>query len=470
MRDFAESAHTNERPTVARAAFTALIGSDEVAAGPAAGTLISLFAPITDAELASDVLSKGRTQPPSEWLTWLNAVDGDTARSLSSIDALLDDYVERIWSEEVVGSGSLTDEAFVATARALGSLRPAVERERGAASALFANLTPPLTVALAEARAELYSAAWSLADAGAVDRASVAGAILNDLAGLLAAAPAAAVRPALSEHVLEAGSEPIAAGPEDALAELAGAVESSAWIEADAQEILRTRIACGLRGIHADAAPPARATLDALVAMNTANARAALASWILVFEPAPPEVFDVLGSLLEGGRRPHADLASAVSTRASEWSPTEKADLVESLAADYVAAEVHDDVIRGAGLRDANPARATQTLVEAYKAATNNEQRERVLNLWDLLQPAGDEALRTLIDKIYLPLLKEGKGGAEIALNHFSLVQNPPTQAAKERVMKSIKAAAETEKLAKRADKLLRNAGWISGKRKWFRW
>lgn len=92
------------------------------------------------------------------------------------------------------------------------------------------------------------------------------------------------------------------------------------------------------------------------------------------------------------------------------------------------------------------------------------------MELWREVNPSPPQERRKLIDRVYIPLLGVGKTAAGIALTHFALVRDAPTQAAQDRVKKALGAAVRGDKdLERRAEKLLQDAGWISKKRRWFK-
>jgi hypothetical protein len=69
---------------------------------------------------------------------------------------------------------------------------------------------------------------------------------------------------------------------------------------------------------------------------------------------------------------------------------------------------------------------------------------------------------RTLIDRVYEPLLHQGKGAAKIALDHFAVVRTPPSKAARNRIRAAITNAVKGDKaLERRAKELQQDAGWI---------
>src|SRR5205814_4600242 len=103
--------------------------------------------------------------------------------------------------------------------------------------------------------------------------------------------------------------------------------------------------------------PPTGATLSALTADVSTPALVALASWVEAFEPEPLELFGVLRPAWQEGQKLPDALRNAVSSRALGWSPEEKANLLDSITPSYTEGEVHDSVVRAAGLAEAGSER-----------------------------------------------------------------------------------------------------------------
>lgn len=473
LQDFLESAQTNGRGDVALAAFRRLATSEEDAAVDVVGTVVGSFAPITDVGTALGVARRALARPIAEWPTRLGALDPGTAKTHLDMDKAINQYVAKLWRERTdPQSGTpLPDEDFAVVAGVIGRLRPDERQEDREALDLAAGLGVAATTAVTPTRATHYDDLWVLADAGTLDADEIADSILDDLARTLAASRAASWPQPMAEHVLQATPRALGAATEAAIARFATAVDACGWLPPPAPEILGVEIACARRTRSVDAAAPAAAMLQALVTDASAAAFAALGQWIDVFEPEPLALYRLLAPHLHGGRALPNALSKPVQAAAAEWLPEQKADILQNVAAAYTEGLIHDTVIRGFGLPGADADRASATLVDAYQATSNNDQRGRLLDLWQIVSPAGTKAERLLVDQIFLPLLKEGKGATRIALDHFSLVQNVSTNAARERLKSGFKTAASAgDDLAKRAEWLLKNAGWISGKRKWLPW
>jgi len=295
--------------------------------------------------------------------------------------------------------------------------------------------------------------------------------VLNDLVQTLASPQGASYPTQLSEHVLTSAAWALPQVAADAVAWFSAAVEACPWLEAVTREILRVQSACALRRLSAGSGPPANESLSVLVANPSAATNDALAEWITTFVPKPTSVFETLAPQLADGRNPAGALRKALVEASRAWSPADKAALLRSVAEQYRDGELHDSTLRAAGVGEAEPDEAGAVLIATYESCKNNDQRRRVMVLWSLVDPAPDRVRRVLINRIYLPLLKEGKGATRIALDHFPLVRHAASQTAQQQLKAAIRAAADGEgDLAKRAEGLMRDADWITSKRKWLHW
>jgi hypothetical protein len=468
LADFLTSAKGKGNEETALHAFKLLLDSEEDAAAQAARSVVDLFAPITDKALAPAVVRHALARPVAEWGDWLEAVDAAVVKESKGLEGAIDDGVQRLWQERF--AAALARDDFAAIAHELGRLRP--DQPTGDEEPIdLLKGAPPVIAPPTDARAEQYDELLVLATTGVLSWQSAGSSILNDLVQTLAAPQGASNPTPLSEHVLTSATKGLPVSPGEVIAGFLAAVESCAWLDATTREILRVRSACTLHRLSTRVEPPADEALAVLVANPNEGTDEALAEWIETFIPEPTRVFETLAPRLVDGQRPADVLREAIDKAAGNWSPAQKATLLRAVAEQYRDGDLHDSALRAAGIGDADPEEAAAVLVEAYESSTNNDQRGQVMALWSLVDPAPDRVRRILISKIYLPLLKEGKGATRIALDHFSLVRNAPSQAAQQRLKAAIRASAEGEaELARKADRLLRDAGWIASKRKWLWW
>jgi hypothetical protein len=471
---FTRALHARERVLVAQAAFARLVASDVETAGEAAAELVGLFAPISEPGVASSMLSRGRRLPATEWSPWLAALDDATVARIKNAAEFIDDYARRLWQARFhPETGELLELAeFDRVAKEIGRLRTALIGKSEARLDLLQAEATVLTSAEVTVRQEQYEALETMVEAGALEPAATAASVLTDLAGTLTSPqPGTTGTGAMTEYVLAQAETPLASAQEDAVASFLEAAEESPWLDATALEILRVRCALARRRlVGAKAAPPQKATLMALVDAENEEGDEALAAWITNFAPEATIVFELLAPRIRDGARLPARLTRATQAASGTWTPRQKADLLATFVGPFLDGQLDESIIAAASLGDADADGATETLVAAYQAASNNEQRRAVMELWREVNPSPATMRRKLIDSIYIPLLEGGKDATRIALSFFALVRDAPTQAARDRIKRAVRAAVAGDKtLEKRAEKMLRDAGWISKKRVWFK-
>jgi hypothetical protein len=162
-------------------------------------------------------------------------------------------------------------------------------------------------------------------------------------------------------------------------------------------------------------------------------------------------------------------LRDAVGEVADGWSADEKAMLFERLAPLHHTGEAGNTLLRLCHAQEADSARVAAVLLRLFEESGNNDARERVLQLWAIARPAAAPTQRTLADKIYIPLLGKGKDAIRLALTHFDLVQHM-TGNPRDRIKQALQEATRDDsELGKRADKRMREAGWIKRKKPWWK-
>ncbi len=467
--DFLGSAKENGREELAQCAFKRLLDSEGDPATEAALSVVGRFAPIADKVLAPAIVKYALARPVAEWGSWLGALDATVVQQSGGMADTIGEAVQRLWQERF--AVPLTRDDFSAIASELGRLRPDQPSGEEEPVDLLEGASPEIAPPMTAARTEQYDELWVLANVNALSWEAAGSSMLNDLIQTLTSPQGASYPAPVLERVLTSTHWGLSVVPADAVARFLSAVEGSAWLDATAREILRVQSACALRRLSADTDPPADETLTTLAADPSAATDEALAEWITTFVPEPTRVFDTLAPRLADGQRLASALREAIVKAAAEWSSEQKSDLLRAVADQYRGGDLHDSVLRAADIGDADPDKAGAVLIEAYESSKNNDQRGQAMALWSLVDPGPDRVRRRLIGNIYLPLLNEGKGATRIALGHFALVRSTRSQATQQRLKTAIRAAAEGDRdLAKKADRLLREAGWIKSKRKLLPW
>ena len=93
------------------------------------------------------------------------------------------------------------------------------------------------------------------------------------------------------------------------------------------------------------AAPVSPTEIDALISSGVHGSQEAVARWIEAFRPGVPDVLAALRTATDGGMI-EPRLRSALGTLGEAWDATQKADLVEQLAAAYREGTTGDELLR----------------------------------------------------------------------------------------------------------------------------
>lgn len=256
----------------------------------------------------------------------------------------------------------------------------------------------------------------------------------------------------------------------DALGDFGDGVNSSPWLDESSKLILRARLAIAEARMELDTSDNLDGEeLIALKDQGTAEGFAVLGDWLRTFEPSQEVIIDLFDAENRSRTTIDSSVRDAVGEVADSWTATEKATLFERLAPLYHSGEAGNALLRLCHTQEADAARVAGVLQRLLEASGNNDERERVLQLWGLARPATAPAQRLLADKVYIPMLGKGKDAIRLALAQFDLVQHM-TGNPRDRIKWALQEeTADEPDLAKRADKRMREAGWIKQKKPWWK-
>ena len=450
-----------------------LLGCGSADARTAAEPVLPAFAPISTPATVDAILRAMMRRTLGAWPKWLSPLDpraianGDNRQTLAAV-------VPALWRRRFKPSAdqkAATAEEFEAVEEALVQLSPGdLNMPVETASELLTSVAPieVTTQAELDAREEQIAALWSLADRHVFSMSAVGSAVLADLETTLAAAVPPDMAPAVATYVVGEASRALPEAGE--IGEFGVAVASSSWVDESSRLLLRARVAVAESRLGLDISDNLNGEdITALKEHATPDSFAALSDWLRSFGATPEVVINLFDS--ENTSRTTIDTAlqRAVREVADRWSPDEKAVLFERLAPPYHRGEAGSALLRLCHSQEADSARVVVVLLKLFEQSGNNDGRERVLQLWAIARPATATAQRTLADKIYIPLLSRGKDAVRLALAHFDLVQHM-TGNVRDRVRQALQEATSGDsELGKRADRRMREAGWIKKKKPWWR-
>jgi hypothetical protein len=450
----------------------ALLGLATTDARNAAETVIPAFAPISSEPTVEAMLSGCRRRAIERWPVWLNALD-PAAVATSDHSTTLFELVLQLWRRRFNPTASdqpATAEAFAAAADAVARLAPdGVPAPADRSADLLSSLPPHPVTAPAEVtkREEQLAALWSLADRKLMNPQLVGSLILDDLASSLSAAVPAEAVPPVSNYVVAQAA--LALGEADAVTDFATGITSSPWLDEPSRLLLRVRVAVAQARLGlATESSLSEADLCSLKEQGTPDALSAVADWIRGYRPDPETVTRLMDSETRSSQPIDSRLDAALAEIADGWSGEGKATWFTLLAPRYHANETTDALLRVGRAQEAEPGRIVAVLQELFVGSVNNDERERVLQLWAIARPASAPAQRTLADKIYIPMFGKGKDAIRLALAHFDLVQHMSGKP-RDRIKRAIQQATQGDAdLGRRADKRMREARWIKREKAWW--
>ncbi len=469
----AAEAHAQGHDELGEVLLRTLIGLEPAKARNAAESVLSEFAPISTAATIAAVLSGGKRRAASSWPKWLDPVDPEAAARTAHQEQLAE-LVPTLWQRRFnpgTGQTAATFEEFEAAANSVSRLASdSFEVSAASSEELLASLAPTAVIAQTELdlREEQIAALWSLAGRKLLSPARVGTLVISDLEATLAGGVAATYATAIGAYVIKEATRALRSA--DELGDFGEAIDSSPWLDDPSKLILRTRLAIARARMGLIASDSlASEELIELKDQASAEGLSALGDWLRTFKPAPEMIMSVFDAEARSRTPINVVVRDAIEEVADSWTAADKATLFERLAPLYHTGATGYALINLSHAPEADATRVAAVLRELFEASANNDERERVLQLWSIARPPAAPAQRLLVEKIFIPLLGKGKDAIRLALSHFDLVQHM-TGNARDRIKKALQDATMNDPgLAKRADKRMRDAGWIKRKKPWWK-
>ena len=440
---------------------TLLLRLDSKEARDQAVRLLPQVEPITDQRLAGAVLAATARRSLSDWQRWLPRLDRKVVADVHEGGELVGKLIARVFVLRFKSEDPASDED---AAKAIDLVRDAAPRELAIPSVpieeAFREAAPGPAdndeQVLAHRTVHQLTQALAQRDLLAVDTASRL--VLNDIIGTCGQ-PIAATD-GLHAYVLEGVNLMLESADAAEVEAMVSAASASPWM---APERRNTIVLFGRSLQHeADKDVEMPLTSDELASVATVGALAtrALTAWLRSFKPTSEDVHEVFVALsttqdLQG------PLQEAIGSLAAEWSEDERRGLFTRSASEYIAGEAGLSLLSAYGFASFEAGHVVSELSRMFDDASNNAERESVMRIWRVIKPS-QTAQAALVNRVYIPMLRQGRGAAKIALDFFDLVDPPPSIAARDRIRAAIREEVKGDStLERRANDLLRNAGWI---------
>jgi hypothetical protein len=461
LADYASS----HRSVLAPSFMRLLLSLDTQDARNAAGPLLPRLAPISDGGLIGAILTSVAPRRISRWGQWLEPLDPKSVTALEDVPSLISVLAARVLAARFSTENAASDEDAARAIQLLSRILP-----KGAViptdevEATFQRLAPGPVVNSdqVDARLTLHNVTHSLAENRLLAPDFAAHLVLADVnASLSQPITLTPTTERLPAYVFASINLTFAAASATDIEATIEAVRGSTWLVQAHKDVLVTYGLALQRTLGGEVTESvAVEDLAPLLAIGR-DAEPAFVAWIRAFKPAPDSIRQVFGDFSRE-RELASSVQAAIGSLAAGWTEDERRQLFKESAQGFVADQFGLALLTSTGLEDIDPSFAASELSRIFDDTNNNSERERVMQVWRRMNLTGDGARRILVDRIYIPLVRQGRGAAKIALDYFDLVQTAPSAAAQKRIRVAINDEVKgDDALKRRANQLLRDAGWI---------
>ena len=421
--------------------------------------------PISDPELISLLLAAAPGWYPDHWNVWLTGIDSQVAAKLDNAAELMADATAFLWryswrEEEQEKLEAIRTVGLASLGRLAGEGVPV------AGDPVLAAMRDRLdgafpTNAAVESQREALALAARFVDAKLLDRRS-----LSDLdiacvvATFLTALPADTpgewdqVPTGAYDRVLAAV---LTAGAE-ALSALRNALPEPSWLAEDRRANLTLAAAAAQHGL--DQTTPSPYTPEEVAGMLTqhgAGFHDGIAIWLSTFAATPGDAWVAFADTATV-ELPQA-LSEALRAFSHSLDAKGKLELAAPALKNALSEPPSASFLKAVRFTEADQREAAGLIIDLAKQA-GEEQRPLVLTLWHALSPSGEPTRKQLVEKIYLPLVRSGPGGLDLALEHFGLVAALRGQQ-RQKITDALRDAASGEAQQRRVERPP-TGGWVA--------
>jgi KAP family P-loop domain len=423
------------------------------------------LAPIQDRALGEALLDTAPGYVSSAWTDQIGRFDVTTLKTLSNVGERLGQLGSKLWRRSMVQNEHRDSDDR--RAAGLAALKKVVDGgapfdKTAVVQAVDADLAGAfVTNADVDAQNRMLAVGAEFVTAGLLDEQTLADLDLACSVATLNADRAPEqpdteqVPQTLYSRLVDASSKASVSAIDGALA----AIPPSSWLSEPSRASLSLLLGAARRRLEpATETPVSPEQLAELRAQHGDLLDPAIAAWIRAFDPAPADLWSALGDLATG---PLPDsIATALRERAAHQSAREKFDAAQPALADSTRS-VGYAFLRAIRFSEADQTQAAAAIIRVVSGEdVAMQQWETALGLWGELKPTGQPTQERLIRSVYLPAVRLGREGVDIAISHFGLVAH---QRSKERseIEDALSQAAADDDQRARVVARLKEAGWL---------
>jgi hypothetical protein len=450
-----------------------MLALDHMELRAAASHRLADHAPIEDADLIGKVLAATARRTVGKWPLWLDPLSAATIGTDDSLSEQAGSLAATLWTKltgDEAPSDSDAELAISALARCATDASSHTELQAAVHEALDAPLMTSAVIASQEATLQH---ACQMASAGLLDRSALADMVLGGVAQTLEEATLAVQSYSATPTSIRVAEQPVVVAAvlarvrEEAPYATAPTIQrvlkaapvAATWLSAAELGNVQVASAAALRTRDPDASCPV--TLDALHDLAaTAGAEETvddtLALWLEHFSETPEDAWHLVEPLVDNELPPKT--SAALSSFAQQVDGSGRFVLIEQALQRTIAKPVHRSFFAAARLSEVPAPKAAERLGQLFDVAGDDTGWRGVLDVWQQLSPTGEAAQRRLVDEVYLPLIRSGDVGLDLAISFFGLVAN--VKGVRKRVTEALKLAAKTDGQKRSVDERLLSAKW----------
>jgi len=163
-------------------------------------------------------------------------------------------------------------------------------------------------------------------------------------------------------------------------------------------------------------------------------------------------------SFCRGRKTTSAEYVAALSGFSQQLDSAARFDLVDPALARAVSDPTDLSFFEATHLSEVSAQRLTPRLIELAESSDDIATQKVVMALWTRFGPSGQPSRKRLVRAVYLPLVRSGSAGVDLALSSFHVVAD--VQGVQGDVKSALKEAASNKTQKRRVDRLLVEAGW----------
>lgn len=386
---------------------------------------------VRDGKLAREVLSTAAHRELREWPKWLDPLACTESLQGLSLDEGAP-LVERLGKALMVPA-QIDSQTFRDAARAFQTLIASglsVSLQPLSASVLnVLNDSPQSHTSLAS-DAGLFRSVKALCEIKLVLPVDVIPAMRRRLGGYLNFGPPQVPDVEKLKALIDEWGQWIATnGKEEDVDLLLADIAECTWLRSPSEEDLLLRIACLAveRDIEVRLPISARDLKGMYESCRSSDPQLVedtVGVWIESMSPSNKEVWTVLETAVYGHFSQR--LSRSVRRYSEKLTPAERFDFLKPALAGLLDRGPSLRFLKAALLDSCDENSVADILERQYNSATNNDQRERIIEVYDAASLSEDSVRRELINTILLPAIDENKGSLRHVLSHMELLRDPP--------------------------------------------